>query len=88
MGAVESNRASRRERIRAAQEKALRRRKASVILGLTGLSALFAGGIATLIFPGAIVALTVLMAIGVGFLILAFSLAGTRGIGSLRALEK
>lgn len=88
MGDVEPSRPGPRERSLASEQAALRRRKASVALGSIGLAALFAGGVAIVIFPGAIVALTVLMAVGVVLLIVAFFLARGQMGASLRALRK
>jgi len=88
MGDVEPPRPSPRERSLAAERAALRRRRASVVLGSIGLAALFAGGIAIVILPAAIVPLTLLMAVGVVLLIVAFFLARGQMGASLRALGK
>lgn len=88
MGDVEPRRPSPRERALAAERSALKRRRASVVLGSIGLGALFAGGIAIVVFPAAIVPLTVLMVFGVALLIVAFSLARRQVGASLQALGK
>lgn len=85
---VEPSRPTARERQRARQAASLRRRKASLLLGATGLAALFGGAIATIRFPGGIVPLAVVMVIGVVLLIVAFSLIRPTTAGILQPLEK
>ena len=85
---MEPRRPSPRERALAAEQSALKRRKASIVLGSIGLGALFAGGIAIVVLPAAIVPLTVLMVLGVAVLIVAFSLARRQVGASVQALSK
>jgi len=65
-----------------------KRRKTSIGVGVTGLVLLFAASISSLIFPGAIVPLLVLMVVGLILLIVALFLARGQTSGLLKVLEK
>lgn len=71
-----------RDRVRAEEEAASRRRKASLMAGLVGLGLLFGGGVVAIAIPGWILPLTGLMVVGVLLLVVAFLLA--TGLSSAR----
>jgi len=85
---VKSSRPTARERQQASQAASLRRRKASVLVGASGLALLFGGGIATVRFPETITSLAVLMVLGVVLLIVAFSLIRGTTAGIRHTREK
>jgi hypothetical protein len=85
---VKPSRPTARERQRASEAASLRRRKVSVLLGGAGLALLFGGGIATIRFPEAITPLAVVMVLGIGLLVVAFSLIRRTTAGIRYTLEK
>ena len=85
---MESSRPTPRERLRAQQEAAKKRRKLSIGVGVTGLVVLFAAGVATLLLPGAVAPLVGLMVAGVALLVVALFLVRNQTAGMLQVLEK
>jgi len=85
---VESRPPTPRQRLQAQRDAVGKRRKNSIGVGVTGLVLLFAGSIASLIFPGAILLLLVLMIAGLVLLVVALFLVRGQPSRLLKALEK
>jgi fatty acid desaturase len=75
---VEQRKETAAARLETERERATRRRRKSIMVGVTGIVLLFAAALGILALPGAVVPLLVMMIVGLALLIAAFVLAPSR----------